>query len=117
MGTEHKKSTIDYSALGWGALIAWWGIVILVDPLTIGMGAIGTGLICFGVNAIRSLSGVQPVRGTTVFGAMSLIWGALDVMLHPSLEVGFAFMLIVVGVVMVLNDLLKGRRMDVGEAV
>ena len=37
-----KKLNHRFASVGWGLLFIWWGVVIMVDPLTIGMGAIGT---------------------------------------------------------------------------
>ena len=41
------------STIGESLLLIWWGVVIVIDPLTVGIGAIGTGLILLGMNAIR----------------------------------------------------------------
>lgn len=106
----------DYSVIGWSALLVWWGVVILVGPMTIGMGAVGTGLICLGVNAARSLSGIPTVRSTTLFGLIALVWGALDTLLNLRFELSFAVLLIVIGVVLFAGDLLRGRARDAGGA-
>ena len=50
-----------FSKIGDNLLLIWWGIVMIVHPLTIGMGAIGTGLILLGVNAAR-LQRANPPR-------------------------------------------------------
>ena len=38
-----KKLNRRFASIGWGLLFIWWGVVVMVDPLTVGMGAIGTG--------------------------------------------------------------------------
>ncbi len=87
----------NFATIGWGALLIWWGIVILVNPLTIGMGAIGTGLIMLAVNGIRLLNGVHPKPSTTLIGMVALIWGAIDGLFNPRFEFSFAILLIVIG--------------------
>jgi hypothetical protein len=93
-----KKLNRTYAAVGENALLIWWGIVIVVDPLTIGIGAVGTGLILLGVNAARYLSGIPTKRATTVVGIVALVWGALDHVLALGFWPSFATLLIVIGV-------------------
>ena len=88
-----------FSKIGENVLLIWWGIVMIVHPITIGMGAIGTGLILLGVNAARRLKGIPTKRTTTVVGSMAALWGMLDVILRPRFEVSFALLLIVIGLV------------------
>jgi len=104
-----KTLNHNFATIGNGALLIWWGIVIMVDPLTIGMGAIGTGLIMLGVNAARSLNGIPTKGSTTVVGIIALVWGTLDTVLDPSFELSFAIMLIVIGVVRIAS-LLTGPK-------
>ena len=107
---ENTKSlNHNFATIGNGALLIWWGIVIMVDPLTIGMGAIGTGLIMLGVNAARSLNGIPLKGSTTVVGIIALVWGMLDTVLDPSFELSFAIMLIVIGAVRIAS-LLTGPK-------
>jgi hypothetical protein len=110
---EHAKMlNHQFATLAWGALLIWWGIVIMVNPLTIGMGAIGTGLILLGVNAARSLKGIPARHSTTVVGVIALAWGALDqarFMLGWPAGVSFAMMLIVVGLVNVAGLLMRPK--------
>jgi hypothetical protein len=86
-----------------GALLIWWGIVIMVQPLTIGLGAIGTGLIMLGVNAARSLKGIPANGSTMTIGIIALAWGALDTTFNPRFELSFAMLLIVIGVVVLAS--------------
>ena len=94
-----KSLNHTFAALGEGLLLIWWGVVIMVDPLTIGIGAIGTGLILLGVNAARWLKGIPTKRTTTTVGVIALVWGALDQFNGLSLETSFAVLLIVIGAV------------------
>ncbi len=104
---EDTKALNDkYNVIGWSALFIWWGIVVLVDPLTIGMGAIGTGLIFLGVNAGRSLEGLKDFptrRSNNMIGITALAWGLLDVArqaLGWDWGASFALFLIVVGIIL-----------------
>jgi len=94
-----KRLDSTFSKIGDNILLIWWGIVMIVHPLTIGMGAIGTGLILLGVNAARRLKGIPTKLTTTVIGSMAILWGLLDTVFHPRFEVSFALMLIVIGLV------------------
>lgn len=87
----------NIATVGNGTLLIWWGLVIMIDPLTIGMGAIGTGLIMLGVNVVRLLNGIPPKESTTMIGSIALVWGAIDTIFDPRLEVSFAILMIVIG--------------------
>jgi len=76
--SSKKQYSHSVSIIGWGALLVWWGVAIAIEPLTLGMCAIGTGLILLSANAARILRGVRTVRSTTVIGIIALAWGALD---------------------------------------
>ncbi|MGZ9165501.1 MAG: hypothetical protein ACXW4U_10020 [Anaerolineales bacterium] len=104
-----KTLNHNFATIGNGALLIWWGIVIMVDPLTIGMGAIGTGLIMLGVNAARLLNGIPTKGSTTVLGIIALVWGTLDTVLDPSFELSFALMLIVIGLVRIASLLTRPK--------
>jgi len=97
------------AAVGWGMLFIWWGIVVMFKPLTIGMGAIGTGLILLGVNAARLHKGIPDKGSTTTTGIIALVWGVLDqarLMLGLKDGVSLAALLIVIGIVVFLIPLL-----------
>lgn len=86
------------AAIGEAALLIWWGMVIVIDPLTIGMGAMGTGIIFLSVNAARLLNGIQPRRSTTVWGVIALAWGAIAQTLHLGIWPAVAAIMIIIGV-------------------
>ncbi len=111
-----KVQTWDHNlaTIGLGALLIWWGVVMVVNPLTIGMGAIGTGLILLGVNVARLLKGVPTKGSTTAVGIIALVWGALDQALALRLWPSLATMLIVVGVVVIAGELLRVRQTGFG---
>jgi hypothetical protein len=89
----------NLATVGNSLLLVWWGIVMIVHPLTIGMGAVGTGLILLGVNASRLLKGIPTKGSTTALGIIALVWGTLDSVFDPRFEVSFAMLLIVIGLV------------------
>jgi hypothetical protein len=99
----------NLATIGNGALLIWWGIVIMFDPLTIGMGAIGTGLIMLGVNAARSMNGIPTKGSTTIIGIIALLWGTLDTIFDPRFELSFAIMLIVIGLVTIASLLMRPK--------
>ena len=95
---NHHLATVGNSLL-----LVWWGIVMLIHPLTIGMGAVGSGLIMLGVNGIRKLKGVPTKGSTTTLGVIALAWGLVDSVFNPRFEVSFALLLIVIGLVSFLS--------------
>lgn len=105
-----KTLNHSFATLGDGTLLIWWGIVIMLDPLTIGMGAIGTGLIMLAVNAARLLNGIPAKGSTTVIGIIALLWGTLDTVFDPRFELSFAMMLIVIGVVAIASLLVRPKN-------
>ena len=114
------KKTFNHrlAKMGWGALLIWWGVSIMIDPITIGMSAIGTGLILLGVNAIRLLKGIPTRVNTTVVGIMAIVWGVLDqarFMLSLSIGVSVALLLIVFGLAELLTPLLVRPKIQAEE--
>ncbi len=99
----------NLATIGNGALLIWWGIVIMYDPLTIGMGAIGTGLIMLGVNAARWRNGIPTKGSTTVIGIIAFVWGVLDTVFDPGFELSFAMILIVIGLVTIASLLMHPK--------
>jgi hypothetical protein len=106
----------NLAVIGWGALLIWWGIVMVVDPLTISIGAIGTGLILLAVNGARRLRGIPTLGSTTTLGVIALGWGVLTRALALRDERAFAALLIVIGAVMIGALLLRSihRQQDEG---
>ncbi|MBI5304735.1 MAG: hypothetical protein HY868_21555 [Chloroflexi bacterium] len=98
-----------FATIGDGALLIWWGIVIAIDPLTIGIGGIGTGLILLGVNAARWLKSIPTNGSTTAIGVIALVWGVFDQALALRFEASFATMLIVIGVVVIASLLTRPK--------
>ncbi len=109
-----NKSTFNHnlSAFGWGALLIWWGISFLIDPITLAMSAIGSGLIMLGLNALRYVRGIATVQTTTTLGIIALAWGALDqarIALNVPEGASFALLLMVIGLVVWATILLPQR--------
>ncbi len=106
-----KISTFNHnlSTFGWGAMLIWWGISVMIDPITLAMSAIGTGLIMLGLNAIRFFKGIPTVHTTTILGIIALAWGALDqarMNLGYPAGASFALLLVVTGLVIWITALL-----------
>ena len=98
-----KMINRNIAGVGWGALLIWWGVVVLIGPITIGMGAIGTGLILLGLTAWRRLKGV-PIRNANVpVGLIAIAWGAVDTAFRLQFWPSFAALLIIIGLVEVVK--------------
>ncbi len=113
-----KKSTFNHnlSVFGWGALLIWWGISVMIDPITLAISAIGTGLIMLGLNAVRYYKGIPTVHTTWTLGIIALAWGALDqarMALHYPAGASFALLLVVIGLVVWVTVLLPQNRTNV----
>jgi hypothetical protein len=102
---SHTKAALNHkiATIGLGLLFIWWGMVVIVGPLTIGMGAIGTGLILLGVNLVRLRKGIPTHGSTTAIGIIALGWGTLDTVFNPRVGESFAMLLILIGVVMITS--------------
>jgi hypothetical protein len=94
---EKKSENHVIATVGWALLLIWWGISFAIGPITIGMSAIGTGLIMLGVNAYRSLRGIPTPGSTTALGVIALVWGTLDTAFALRFEASLAVLLIVIG--------------------
>ena len=89
----------------------WWGVCFAVGPITIGMSAIGTGLILLGANGLRLMLGIPRVGSTTVVGIIALIWGSLDTAFALRFEASLAVLLIVIGASMIVSLVPKLRTL------
>ena len=98
------------ATIGWGALFVWWGISILIGSITIGLSAIGTGLILLGVNAARWLNGIPIKNSNTPMAVVAIVWGLIDHALSLHFWQSFATMLIVIGGVVIASLLVRSRN-------
>ena len=113
-----KALNHNLSVFGWGTLFIWWSVVVTVHPITLGMGAMGTGLIMLGLNAIRLMNQIKPVGSSTVFGITFLAWGALDqarIMLGLPGGLSFALALFVIGINIWMTPLFNQEKQDNGK--
>jgi hypothetical protein len=94
---------------GWGLLLIWWGVCFAVGPITIGMSAIGTGLILLGANTVRLIRDIPRVGSTTVVGVVALVWGSLDTGFKLSFEASLAALFIVIGVFLIVSLIPRTR--------
>lgn len=114
---DKKRFNHTLATMALGTLLIWWGVVIVVDPFTIAIGAIGTGLILLGVNAIRSLKGIPIKNSNNAVGSMAIAWGVLDqarYMLGLSPWLSLALLLFVVGFTYLLAPLFSRPKLDAG---
>jgi hypothetical protein len=107
---ENTKSlNKTFSKAADAVLLIWWGVVMLVNPLTLAMGAIGSGLILLSVNAARLWKGIPTKPSTTAIGVTALAWGILDTIFDLRFEMSFAILLIVIGVVSLVSLLARKK--------
>ncbi len=106
---DKGKTNHIIATVGWGLLLIWWGVSIAIGPITLGMSAIGTGLILLGANGARLLRSIPAVASTTVVGLAALVWGGLDTAMGLSFGASFAVLLIVVGGFVILSLLRRPR--------
>jgi hypothetical protein len=104
---DEKAKNRTTATIGWSLLFIWWGIAMMVHPITIGLTAAGTGVIMLGVNAVRLWQHLPTLASTTIVGAIALLWGSLDHVFSLSFSVSCAVLLITIGVVSVFSLLLK----------
>jgi hypothetical protein len=104
-----EKTNHMIAVIGDGLLLIWWGISIVVGPITFGMSAIGTGLILLGATAARMRFHVPVKESTAVLGVIAIVWGALDTILRLQFWPSFAVMLIVIGAVVIVSHLPRLR--------
>ena len=87
----------------------------MIDPITLAMSAMGTGVILLVICAVRRYKGIEQVGSTVIFGIILLTWGAADqIRLFMGLPGGYSFalVLIVVGVSIWLTPLLRRSKME-----
>ncbi len=103
------------AAVAWGTLLIWWGVVIVFAPLTIAIGAIGSGLILIGVNVILSFKGIPNKAGNIELGMIAIVWGVLDQarhMLGLPFGLSFALLLFVLGLDLILTPLFRRTELN-----
>jgi len=109
MSLENQALNRTYATIGWGALFVWWGVSIIIGPITIGMSAVGTGLILLGVNVARWLKGIPINHSNTPLAIVAIVWGLLDHLLHLSFGASTATLLIVIGLVVITSLVIHPR--------
>jgi hypothetical protein len=99
----------NLEAIGWGALLIWWGTTALVKFLPEGSGIAGIGLILLCLNAARYLKGIAINGFTATLGILALVWGCLELagaFLNLPFELPiFAILLMVLGVTVIAHEL------------
>jgi hypothetical protein len=78
-------------------VLFWWGLALLIDPITIGMTSAGTGLILIAANAARYLKGIPMKTSTTKIGLVAFVWGIVDHVFALSFGTSLAAILIIIG--------------------
>jgi hypothetical protein len=107
-----RTSNRDYEMIAWGLLLIWWGLRSWpLVSLPEGTGLVGTSLILLGLNAVRSLNGIQAKGFTTILGFVALALGGLMLareVLNVQFEIPiFEILLIVFGVFLLARTFKK----------
>jgi hypothetical protein len=104
----------DLQSIAWGLLFLWWGITALFNFLPEGVGAVGTGMILIGLNAVRLLNGLPTRVDTTTVGILALVLGGLQlarsVLALPFKLPVFAILLLALGVIVLVRELPRIRN-------
>lgn len=99
--------------IAWGTFFIWWGITTLLNFLPSGINTIGIGLILVGLNVARYYCQIPTSSFTIVLGVIALVLGGFEFIktvfaLPFQLDV-FPILLIVLGVVLLVRELTRGR--------
>lgn len=109
-----QKSNRKFEAIAWGAFFIWWGVIDLFPSLPDGTGAVGIGLILLGLNAARSLNGIDASGFTTALGILALLLGGTELArsaLRLPFELPvFAVFLIVIGTIFLIRELAGSKN-------
>jgi hypothetical protein len=114
-------SNRKYESVAWGLLAILWGATILFDFIPFGVGLIGTGLILFGVNVVRSINHLSTPNDNVMIGILMLAWGGLELarpflrQLFPSTDLDwviFAILLIGLGVILLTRAFVRAWKPD-----
>jgi hypothetical protein len=120
-----KLMNTRYQSVARGLLAILWGATILFDFLPIGLGLIGSGLILFGVNILRTIKGLRIENDNAEIGTLALAWGGLELarpflrQLFPSADLDwviFAILLAGFGVILLTRAVLQVRWAGIRES-
>lgn len=107
--TTNKK----LETVAWGAFFIWWGVTALLTFLPAGINTIGIGLILVGLNVARYYLQIPTSGFTMVLGVIALVLGGFEfiktVFALPFQVDVFPILLIVLGVVLLGRELMRGR--------
>ncbi len=108
--TTNKK----LETIAWGTFFVWWGLTTLLTFLPTGINTIGIGLILLGLNVARVYCQIPTSGFTIALGILALVLGGLDflqaVLALPFQLNAFPILLIVLGVVLLVREMMRGRN-------
>jgi hypothetical protein len=109
-----------YEVIAWGLLLILWGITMLFDFVSVGVGLVGSGLILLGLNAVRWRNGIPTKGSTTALGILALVWGGLELastLIDPPFQLSgwmiLGIVLIVWGGIRLLHELRRIQKPDI----
>jgi hypothetical protein len=110
---DHDKAALNkrMETMAWGAFLIMLGGFMFVPEEIIkgGWWSIGVGLIFLGLNAARYFNGLRMSGFTTFLGIISVIGGALDLLLVQ--DINGAVFLIVLGGYLILKPWFDKRQL------
>lgn len=102
MEKKEKEKNKRLSAVGWGTLFIWVGLVNLVPGFPPGVGWIGVGCIFLGISLIRYMSKMAARWDNVIIGSIALLIGITKLLsLHLAL---FPLSLVIIGVILLLRS-------------
>lgn len=113
MDDQQRTLNKKLETIAWGTFFIWWGVTALLNFMPAGINTIGIGLILVGLNGARYYLQIPTSGFTIVLGVIALVLGGFEFIktiftLPFQLEV-FPILLIVLGVVLLLRELTRGR--------
>jgi hypothetical protein len=97
---------------------AFWGLFLIMlggqwllpkDTVPNGLWSIGVGLVLLGLNAARYFNHIRMSGFTTFLGILSLLGGICELLFK--LDLGGAFLLIILGAYLILKPWFDGRKL------
>jgi len=113
MDEAQRMLNKKFETVAWGVFFIWWGITALFSFLPRGVNTIGIGLILLGLNIARYARQIPTSGFTVVLGVIALVLGGFEfirnVLALPFQLDVFPILLIVLGVVLLARELMRGR--------
>lgn len=113
MDEQQRALNRKYETIAWGSFFIVWGLTSLFRFLPEGTGTVLIGCILLGLNIARAYSHLPTSNFTIVLGIIALVLGGFEIVravfnLPFELPV-LAILLIILGIILLERELLRGR--------